>query len=212
MIKEKQLSVTELEALLAEKRKEETTRIKKEQEEYENHRNTVVIKLSKTAKEVSGIIGSFNKETRELLDEQRDLLNKYGKIRGNSKGGFALESIDGNFKITYQFKSISSYDERADKAEELLKEFLNDTIKKKDRKMHEMIMSLLERNGKGQLEYARVQSLYKFENDYDDIRWKEAIKLFKESFVVKGSKMQIYFHERAANGSFEPINLNFSSM
>lgn len=210
--KVEQMSIEELEALLSEKRKGELETIKKEKAKYEEDRNHVVVMLSKLAEDASIILANFNRETREAMEEQKLKLEKYGKIRANSKGGFQIVSADGQYKIVYQYKSISSYDERADKAEALLKEFLNDTIKKKDQKMHGIIMSLLERNGKGQLEYSRVQSLYKFENDYEDIRWREAIKLFKESFTVSDSKMQIYFHKRDENGAYQLINLNFSSL
>jgi hypothetical protein len=208
----RELTVAELEALIVEKRAVELAEIQKEKKEYEKKRDKAVVELATLAKDLSFWLTQFGRDAREAMETQKNELEKYGKIRANSKGGFQLVSADGKFKVVYQYKAISSYDERADKAETLLKDFLNDTIKKKDLKMHGIIMSLLERNGKGQLEYARVQSLYKFENDYDDQRWKEAIKLFKESFTVTASKMQIYFHERNEKGEYEPINLNFSSL
>lgn len=207
-----EMTTAELEALLVKKRQGELAAIQKEKTEYEEKRNNVVIGLAEMAEEVAVILENFNNEARAEMDSQKEALEKYGKIRANSKGGFQLVSKDGKYKVVYQYKSISSYDERADKAEDLLKDFLNDTIKKKDQKMHGIIMSLLERNSKGHLEYSRVQSLYKFENDYEDIRWKEAIKLFKESFTVTDSKMQIYFHKKNEAGAYELINLNFSSL
>lgn len=207
-----QMSTEELEALLAQKKQGEQAALQKEKEQYEIDRNKAVNSLSKVAEEVSGILENFNREAREMMEEQKMALEKYGKIRANSKGGFQLVSADGQYKVVYQYKSISSYDERADKAEALLKDFLNDIIKKKDKDMHEIIMSLLERNGKGQLEYSRVQTIYKHENKYSDPRWVEAIKLFKESFTVTDSKMQIYFHKKNENGAYELINLNFSSL
>ncbi len=207
-----EMTTTELEELLVKKRQAELKAVQKEKEQYELNRNTVVHSLAKTAKEIAALLAVFNTEAREAMEEQKEALAKYGKIRGNSKGGFQLNNADGNLRVVYQYKSISTYDERADKAEELLKDFLNDTIKKKDKDMHEIIMSLLERNSKGQLEYSRVQSIYKHESKYSDARWTEAIKLFKESFTVSDSKMQIYFYEKNENGQYEPINLNFSSL
>lgn len=207
-----EMSVAELEALLAQKKETETEEQKKKRAEYEAQRNRNVNVLSKNAIEVSELIVGFHKDAHDLLASMKHKLEEYGGIRANSKGGFTLYSDDKKFKIVYQYKSVSGYDERADKAEALLKDFLNDIIKKKDKGMHEIIMSLLERNGQGQLEYSRVQSLYKYENNYTDARWKEAIKLFKESFMVKGSKMNIYFHLLNEAGTYDPIPLNFSSL
>lgn len=207
-----EFSVEQLEAMLAEKKKAETEKEKKKRLEYEKFRNDAVISMASSAKELSLQIQDFHKDTKTIMESFKNKLEEYGKIRGNSKGGFQLLSDDKKYKVVYAFNSKSGYDERADKAEELLKDFMNDVIRKKDKTMHGIIMSLLERNGKGQLEHSRVQDLYKYENDYDDPRWKEAIRLFKESFMIKGSKMSIYFYELNEMGGYDLVPLNFSSL
>lgn len=210
--KAKDLSVEELEQMLAEKKKQQVENEKAARAKYVKERDALIINLSLVAMTMNKELEKFSLNAHEAMRQQRIKLDEYGGIRKNSKGGFQLMTEDGEYKIKYDYHGIADYDERANKAEELLKDFLQDTIKKKDKGLYNIIVSLLERNKAGQLEFSRISSLYKYENDYDDPRWREAIKLFKESFVVKGSKMQPRFYKRAENGTYELINLNFSSI
>ncbi|NDG53898.1 MAG: DUF3164 family protein, partial [Flavobacteriia bacterium] len=109
-------------------------------------------------------------------------LSEYGKIRSNSKGGFSVTDKNDTMRVTRRRDTEPVWDERSGKAVELIKEFLGDAIKKRDIKMYEILMSFLERNANGDLEYGRVMDLYKHEDKFDDPRWKEGLKLIKESF------------------------------
>lgn len=206
------MSVEELTAQLAAKQKAEKAKEQKAKKEYEEGRDAIIKHLIDEASDIGGTLSYLMKEATARMDEQKKKLDEYGKIRSNSKGGFKIETSDGRYRIIRQYRAINDYDERATKAEELMKDFLLDTVKKKDKDLFEIIMSLLERNKAGRLEYSRIQSLYKHEDKYDDPRWVEAIRLFKESFNQTGSKFAIYFYERDENGVYQPINLNFSSL
>jgi hypothetical protein len=95
----------------------------------------------------------------------------------------------------------------------LLRDFLTDFVKKRDLKLYGIISAILERNKEGKLEYARVQSLYSREDDFDDPRWKEAIRLFREGFYPVGSKMYIEVYRRSeASQKWVPLTLNLSSI
>lgn len=208
----KDLSLEELENLLAEKKKEEAAKEKAEKLKYIKERDRMIINLCLEATKISEVIERFNANAHEAMRQQKIKLDEYGKIRKNSKGGFQLITEDGEYKIQYAYNGISDYDERANKAEELLKDFLQDKIQKKDKVLYGMIVSLLERNKAGRLEFSRIQSIYKYETEFDDPRWKEALKLFKESFVLKDSKMQPLFYKKNDKGTYDLIKLNFSSI
>lgn len=208
----KDLSVAELEAALAAKKKEQSDKEKAERKKYVSDRDAMILNLCAQATELNYILKNLNILAHESMEQQKVKLAAYGKLRKNSKGGFELKTEDGSYKIKYAYTSTPSYDERALKAEELLKDFLQSVIKKKDQGAYGIIMSLLERNKAGQLEYSRISKLYQQEDQYTDERWLEAIKLFKESFTVGDSKMQLYFFKKNERNEYDPINLNFSSM
>lgn len=202
----------ELTAHLAAKQKAEKAKEQKAKKDYEEARDSIITHVIGEAQDIAATLKYLHNLAAHNMEEQKKKLDEYGKIRGNSKGGFKIETKDGRFRIIRQYRAINDYDERAGKAEDLMKDFLLDTVKKKDKDLFEIIMSLLERNKAGKLEYSRIQALYQHEDKYDDPRWVEAIRLFKESFNQTGSKFAIYFYERDENGVFQPINLNFSSL
>lgn len=203
------MSTEELEALLATRRKEEKEREKRERKELEEECTQILNKLFAMAETASNAINALLKSSAEDSVSLREKLNNYGLIRSNSKGGFHIK--DDTRKIIFAHRTECEYDFRASKAEELLKDFLTDFVKKRDIKMYNVVSALLERNKEGNLEYSRIQSLYSLENEFDDPRWKEAIRLFKESFKSVGSYITPQFYRKnPVTGKWQNVPLNIS--
>ena len=207
-----ELTLDELELMLADKKKTETEQRRKERDSFEEMVDTETSQMVRKALRLRTILETFYSETTGSLNTMRDMLNEYGKIKSNSKGGFHLKTKDGNHKIVYRFRTNCDWDARSAKAEDLLKDFLKDVVLKRDADSYALIMAMLEKNINGKLEYSRLQALYSQEERFDDPRWKEAIRLFKESYIVTGSKMMLEFYQRNAESlKWEPILLNLSS-
>ena len=206
------LSVSELEAYLKKKKEKEAKQLAKEKETYERERDENIFKIITTAKTLFKELGEFKQYCHIEMDNQANKLANYGKIRGNSKGGFSVSDRNDTMKVTRRRDTEPVWDERSTKAIELIKEFLGDAIKKRDLDMYEILMGFLERNEKGDLEYARVMDLYKHEAKFDDERWKEGLRLIKESFSnhLKGFGYEFKF--RNDEGKWENILLNFSGL
>ena len=206
-----QMSTEELQAYLAERKKEETERKSKERNEYEKEKDFKTSRMVRRALKLNSIMLNFYTDCTTTLDGLRDKLNAYGEIKSNSKGGFHLKTKDGSGKIVYKYSTLCDWDERSVKAEDLLKDFLSDVVKKKNKEHFELIMGLLEKNKEGKLEYSRMQTLYSREHLFTDARWVEAIRLFKESFRPISSKMRLEFYKRTDSGKWELVSLNLSS-
>jgi len=206
------LSVSELEAYLKKKKEKEAKQLAQEKETYERERDENIFKIITTAKTLFKELGEFKQYCHIEMDNQANKLANYGKIRGNSKGGFSVSDRNDTMKVTRRRDTEPVWDERSTKAIELIKEFLGDAIKKRDLDMYEILMGFLERNEKGDLEYARVMDLYKHEAKFDDERWKEGLRLIKESFSnhLKGFGYEFKF--RNDEGKWENILLNFSGL
>lgn len=207
-----QMTTEELQDLIDQRLNESKERAKKEREEYETYINDTTADIVLGALVLNETMSEFYKATTTKLEDMRERLNKYGEIKSTSKGGFQRVTKDGKYKLIYKYSTICAWDERAEKAESLLRDFLKDFVKKRDLKMYNVISALLERNKEGNLELSRIQSLYSQENNFDDPRWKEAIRLFKESFKPVDSKMRIEVYKRnPESNKWEPISLNLSS-
>lgn len=202
----------QLEAMLAKQKEKERKEKEAKRAEYEQEREELVNEMINQARDLNAQLKVFKEASLDAMKAFQLKLEMYGDMRANSKGGFQLTSQDGNRRVQYKFISLSFYDERAAKAEQLLKQFLTDTIKKKDVTVHGIIMDLLEKNKNGQLEFSRINKLYKYEDSYQDPRWKEALDLFKESFQTGESKYDLYYQERDAEGKWQTLNLTFNSL
>lgn len=211
-LEKKDYTTAELEQMLKERKKQEALKAEKEKQAYENGRDEMIEKVILTAKTLFRELGEFKTFCHIEMDKQAVKLSEYGKIRSNSKGGFSVTDKNDTMRVTRRRDTEPVWDERSGKAVELIKEFLGDAIKKRDIKMYEILMSFLERNANGDLEYGRVMDLYKHEDKFDDPRWKEGLKLIKESFSNHLKGYGYEFKVKGEDGKWENLYLNFSSL
>ncbi len=207
-----QLTSQELEELLAKKRKQERADYEARRITYENERDLLVFDLVERASELHKLLAGFKLASVQALEEFREKAREYGDIRSNSKGGFSLRSTNGDLKVVFERDTRVEYDERADLAEELLKEFLGDMVKKRDQQAYEIITGLLERGKKGDFNPAAISALIKMEDKYSDERWVKAMKLFKESFTTRLIAYNVGFYKQDNIGKDKPIVLSFSAL
>ncbi len=207
-----ELSTSELEKLLADKKKAEKQRRMAEKAIYEKDKDGTIELLWDEANELALATARFKNKLHTVMDLQAEKLNQYGGIRGNSKGGFAIVHSNGSKNITRRRDTDRFWDERATKAVGLIKDFLSDTVKKRDAQLHDILMSFLERNVKGDLEYAKVMDLLKHEDKFNDLRWVSGLQLIKESYSQSFKAFGYEFKKRNQSGKWESLSLNFSSL
>jgi len=207
------LSTEELERLLAKRKQEQKEQARLARETYEAHRDTLVVDMIIKANKLHHEMVAFKNEAVAKLEEFRKVAQEYGEIRSNSKGGFSLRSSDQQLMVSYDRNTKSEYDERADLAEQLLREFLADKVKKRDKKAYQTIMALITRNSKtGQFNPVSINSLLSVEDNYDDERWVKAMKLFKESYNNIFISMSVSFYKKDGQDKDQLIPLTFASL
>jgi len=205
-------TVAELEEKLANAKKAEFKKQENEKKEYESKRDQKVAQGIATAKTLFKEMLEFKQWCHTEMDEQEKRLTEYGKIRKNSKGGFSVKNTQQNECITRMRATEPVWDERATKAVELIKDFLGDAIKKRDVDLYEILIGFLQKNKKGELEFSSVMELYKYENKYNDERWKEGLRLIKESYSNHLKGFGYEFKYRGEDGKWQNIILTFASI
>jgi hypothetical protein len=209
----KDLSLDELEALLEKRKKEEKEASRLARATYEAERDRLVTELISQAEKINQQMVAFKNEAVDKLEQFRETAKKYGDIRSNSKGGFSLRNTDQTLMVSYDRNTKSEYDERADLAEEQLRSFLEDKVKKRDRKAYRTIMALLTRNRKtGQFNPVGINSLLAIEDNYEDERWHKAMQLFKESYTNISISMSVSFYKKNDQDKDILIPLTFASL
>lgn len=202
----------EFEAYAVKRRKKIDKKREKEKAQYEDQKEDMVQNLFVLAKQASEYLGELKKACHSGFETQAELLGKYGGLTTQSKGGFSVDSKDKTLRITRTRDTSPRWDERSTKAVELIKSFLADTVKKRDLDLYEILMGFLEKNANGDLEYARVMELYGHEQRFDDDRWREGLRLIKESYSVYLKGYGYYFRFMGEDGRMQRLELNFSSL
>lgn len=206
------LSACELEALLQQKKKEEREARARAREIYEQQRDELVSELVQRAQVLHMQMRDFKQYAIDRLEEFRETANLYGDIRRNSKGGFSLRHRRTQEMVSLDRNSVPEYDERAALAETLIKEFLEDKVKKRDLPTYRTIMALMERNKQGDLTVSRIASLLKVKDNYDDERWMKAMELFEESFRIREISYSVSFYNKDNMQKDKAITLTFASI
>ncbi|HQL70152.1 MAG TPA: DUF3164 family protein [Bacteroidales bacterium] len=206
------VSVADLEAALQQKRDQERRDREARKQDYEADRHELVVTLCKRAEDLSAQLRDFKSIAMRQIEEFRKRAEEYGDIRTNSKGGFSIRNANASYKVAYERNVVSEYDERADLAEQLLREFLGDMVKKRDAQAYEVITGLLERGKSGDFNPAAVAALLKMEDKYTDERWTKAMGLFKESFTTRLISMNVSFFHKDAMDKDVIIPLTFASI
>lgn len=206
------MSTEELEQLLAKKRKAEEDRRARAKAKYEADREAQISALMEEAEQVSLALGRLKTKANAVMTQQAIDLDNYGGLRANSKGGFSITSKDGSQRIVRRLDSEPTWDERASKGEQLIKSFLFDTVKKKDKNLFEILLSFIQRNKQGDLEYSKVFTLLQHEGKYTDERWVEGLRLLKESYTLYHKGFGYEFKVKGRDGKWENLGLNFSSI
>ena len=205
-------TVAELKAKLAEAEAKEAKALEKAKKEYEDNRDTNILKMITTAKALATELSEFKQFCHITMEQQATAIEQYGKLRSNSKGGFSIVNNEDDLKVRRRRDTEPVWDERSTKAVDLIKDFLGDTIKKRDEKLYLILIDFIARNDKGDLEYNKVMNLLKHEDKYNDPRWLEGLRLIKESFSNHFKGYSYEFHFKNESGKWQKLELNFSAL
>ena len=209
-----ELSVEELERLLAEKKKMKKDEEIRKREAYEAIRAEVVHKIRTKVWGVVNIVKGFFDFVQAETGAFKEVMAEYGQLRDPGQMSYKLD-WDG-FRIWIKCNKVKRFDERADVAALRLIEFLQTWIQRADNgvnnPMYQLAMTLLERNKFGDLDYKSISKLYELENKFNDPEYSEIMQLFKESNVVEGTATNYYFEERDERGVWRKLEPSFNRL
>lgn len=207
------LSAQELEELLAKKRKQEQADYNAKKEEFESAGDNIADAYVEEAKAIRECLVDFKTRAINRMLEYREEANIYGGVRKGSKGGYSVRSRKTDNKIALVRDVKSEYDDRAKIAEQLIKEFLADKVKKRDQDSYEFIVSLLEKNAKGGYEPAMIAKLLKQKDRWQDERWQRAMQLFTEAHntIFKKLNVRFWFKDPLTDEEVDVV-LSFSAL
>ena len=208
------LSSKELEELLAKKREEEHQVALEKRSAYEGIRAELVQKVENKVRAVCEEVKGLHSFCVAELSAFREVLAEYGQLRTSGQMNFTIQ--EGNFRIEVKACKVKKFDERADAAASRLIEFLQAWIEGKDEgqnnPMYQLVMTLLERNKYGELDYKSISKLYELEDRFNDPEYSAIMTLFKESHLVEGTSTNFYFFEKNGMGVWTKLEPSFNRL
>ena len=209
-----EMSVEELERVLAAKKQQQKDKERERRENYECLRADLVRrirdKVHSVVDEVKGLYTFVTDETGAF----REVMGEYGALREPGQLSFTI--ADNGFRVLVRSNKVKRFDERADIAATRLIEFLQGWIEQKEEgannPMYQLAMTLLERNKYGDLDYKSISKLYELEDRFGDPVYSEIMNLFRESNVIEGTATNYYFEEKDERGVWRRLEPSFNRL
>ncbi len=209
----KMVEITE-EQLAEFQRLKEQEQARAEEQRAKNEREDFRRLSEETVSEVFGELKAANEALKRakmrVLSAFSSLLElKVSLIGGKEQGQHAFRNEQANQRITIgKYKKVS-YDATADAGISLIEESLASMADgEKSQKLVRIILDLLSRDGRGQLQAENVIQLDKYIEMVADPRFARGVTIIKEAFLSEWTRVFIRAEEKDENGKWVNIPLS----
>ena len=174
----------------------------------ERHAGTILTE----AKRINERLNDFKENVNKLCHEVFIKMMQEYKVNPASKGNYTWFSFDRSVKIVVAINERIDFDDLAITAcKDKLDEFLNETLDSKMAFVKELVADAFS-TSRGKLDAKKVMSLLKYRTKITAPLFQEALNLIESSITKPSSKTYFRVFERAKDGSYNLIDLNFSSI
>jgi len=172
-------------------------------------RDKVAQRILKQATNLNARIAKFKNDSLTECDDLYNQILESHKVRKNSKGGYSITSFDKDIKIEISIQERVSFDDLIQVAQLKIQEYLESKTHGIDTDLQQII-NLAFKTSQGKMDVKRVLGLFKL--DIKHHLWIEAMEILKNSISRNNSKRYMRIWQKADNGEYKSIELNFSSI
>lgn len=201
-----------LEELMQEEQAKEDAK-KQKRKDYEANKEKFLKEVEKRAKKAQQDLIELKsfifKGAKALQAEMYQL----GEIRKNAKkGGFTIKNQAENFKLGYQPRGIKEFDETVAVAEEMLRVFLEKTVKKTNKLHFNMIESILQKSN-GEYNPDLVNRLVDIQDQINSPEFDEVVELFQKAWKEVDTTTYVNLYNKTSEqNSWEHLCLYFAKL
>ncbi|MDY4611477.1 MAG: DUF3164 family protein [Sphaerochaetaceae bacterium] len=136
---------------------------------------------------------------------------QYGvKLGGERKGNLSLTSYDGSIRITIAMSERVGFTEEIWAAKEILDNLIMDATKDTKPFIKELVSRAF-RVKQGSLDSKEILRLRSYEV-HDEPQWNKAMEIIDKSRRIESTQPCFRIHFRDADGRFQLLNLDFTTM
>lgn len=172
-------------------------------------------KLAKSAQKACEILLSFKEEMNSANEEILETIRQENDVKLDGKGNFTWYNFNRTIKIEVNVNEAIKFDEiKIEAAKEKLITLIRDNISGDD-----FIISIVEdafQTSRGKLDARKILGLQKHTSRIKSKgikeQWEDAMRLINESITRPKSKSYQKVWLKEKDGSYKPIELNFSAL
>ena len=164
------------------------------------------------AKSINKKLHDFKLRMEKLCgDVYRKAMEEY-KAKTDGKGNFTWFNFDRSIKIEVSISERIDFDDLAIKAsKEKLDAFLSENIDSKIEFVKDLVTDAFS-TSRGKIDSKKVMQLMKYRTKIHHPLFQDAINILSDGIRKPGSKTYFRIWERADDGSYQLVELNFSAM
>lgn len=198
-------------AMAEQSRRDEAQRAKEEREAYRSLASTTVDELFPKLEEASTALTGLKREVYDAFARVIETKKEVMGTQANDQRSHSFLSEDGKKRIIVGYYQRDGWDETVEDGIAKVKAYISSLAGDDEtRKLVDIILDLLSRDGKGNLKADKVLQLDKYAESIQDVRFSEGVAIIKEAYRPVRTKDFVRAQVKNAMGGWDDLPLGMT--
>ncbi len=198
-------------AMAEQSRRDEAQRAKEEREAYRSLASTTVDELFPKLEEASTALTGLKREVYDAFARVIETKKEVMGTQAKDQRSHSFLSEDGKKRIIVGYYLRDGWDETVEDGISKVKDYISSLAGDEEtRKLVDIILDLLSRDGKGNLKADKVLQLDKYAESIQDARFSEGVAIIKEAYRPVRTKDFVRAQVKNAMGGWDDLPLGMT--
>lgn len=198
-------------AMEEQSRRDEAQRAKEEREAYRSLASTTVDELFPKLEDASTALTGLKREVYDAFARVIETKKEVMGTQANDQRSHSFLSEDGKKRIIVGYYQRDGWDETVEDGIAKVRDYISSLAGDEEtRKLVDIILDLLSRDGKGNLKADKVLQLDKYAESIQDARFSEGVAIIKEAYRPVRTKDFVRAQVKNAMGGWDDLPLGMT--
>ena len=198
-------------AMAEQSRRDEAQRAKEEREAYRSLASTTVDELFPKLEEASTALTGLKREVYDAFARVIETKKEVMGTQANDQRSHSFLSEDGKKRIIVGYYQRDGWDETVEDGIAKVRDYISSLAGDEEtRKLVDIILDLLSRDGKGNLKADKVLQLDKYAESIQDARFSEGVAIIKEAYRPVRTKDFVRAQTKNSMGGWDDLPLGMT--
>lgn len=198
-------------AMEEQSRRDDAQRAKEEREAYRSLASTTVDELFPKLEEASTALTGLKREVYDAFARVIETKKEVMGTQANDQRSHSFLSEDGKKRIIVGYYQRDGWDETVEDGIAKVRDYISSLAGDEEtRKLVDIILDLLSRDGKGNLKADKVLQLDKYAESIQDARFSEGVAIIKEAYRPVRTKDFVRAQVKNAMGGWDDLPLGMT--